>query len=262
MDLLVRCVALTWSALEIGKMVHRSSHRWARPLASLLVLFATQYGLPRAAAGQQPPPGAQTRPLLQGVVVHETTGQPIESATVTLVGTNLVTQTGKFGDFAFPDVLPGLVSIRVTSPEHPSMVQEVELKADAIAFVQFVLPSVSAVLSELLVGVPQRNANVAEPETAADLLVNKAPRFMGTNNGIVGKDDGVLNLRGVGSFSAGVQPLVFIDGVRISTGETALEALGQIPASQVLDIQVLQGPAAAFLYPMAANGVVLVRTKR
>ena len=40
-----------------------------------------------------------------------------------------------------------------------------------------------------------------------------------------------------------------------------MEALSQIPASQVLDIRVLRGPVAAFLYPLAANGVVLVTTR-
>ena len=235
---------------------------WAGPPLALSVLFAIRCVLPLVAAAQQPTPAVETRPLLQGVVVHETTGQAIQSATVTLVGTDLETRTGRFGDFAFPDVQPGLVSIRVTSPEHPSMVQEVEVKSDAIAFVQFVLPSINAILSELLVGVPHNRSAAAEPETAADLLAGKASKFMQTNNGIVGKNDGVVNLRGINTFSSGVQPQIYIDGVKVSGGETALEALIQIPASQVLEIEVLRGPAAAFLYPLAANGVVLVRTKR
>ena len=40
-----------------------------------------------------------------------------------------------------------------------------------------------------------------------------------------------------------------------------MEALRQIPASDVEDIKVLKGPAAAFLYPLAANGVVAVTTR-
>ena len=242
-------------------MSHPSIRPWAAALPALVVFLATQTTLPHAAAGQQPLPGAETRPLLQGVVVHETTGQPIESATVSLVGRNLETQTGRYGDFAFRDVQPGLVSVRVTSPEHPSVVEEVEVKGDGIVFIRFVLPSVSAILDELLVGVPRTRSGIEEPETAADLVANKVPRLLSTNNGIVGKNDGILNLRGARSFGAGVQPHVYIDGVMISEGETALEALSQIPASQVLDVQVLRGPVAAFLYPLAANGVVLVTTR-
>jgi hypothetical protein len=30
----------------------------------------------------------------------------------------------------------------------------------------------------------------------------------------------------------------------------------------VAEVQVLRGPSAAFLYPFAANGVILVSTKR
>ena len=90
-------------SLEIDTMSHPSIRPWAAALTALVVFLATQYALPHAAAGQQPPPGVETRPLLQGVVVHETTGQPIESATVSLVGRNLDTQTGRYGDFAFRD---------------------------------------------------------------------------------------------------------------------------------------------------------------
>ena len=243
-------------------MSHPSIRPWAGALAALVVLLASQHALPFATAAQQPLPGAETQPKLQGVVVHESTGQPIESATVSLVGTDIETQTGRYGGFAFPDVQVGMMSVRVTAPGHPSVTQEVTVTGDGIVFLQFRLPSVSAVLDELLVGVRRPRSIIAEAETAADLLVNKVPRFRFTNNGIVGKNDAVLNLRGARSFGAGMQPFVFIDGVMISKGETALEALSQIPASQVLDIQVLRGPVAAFLYPLAANGVVLVKTKR
>lgn len=242
-------------------MSHPSIRPRAGALPALVVFLVTQHASTLAAAGQQPLPGAETQPILQGVVVHELTGQPIESATVSLVGRNVETQTGRYGDFAFRDVRPGLVSVRVTSPEHPSVVEEVEVKGDAIVFIRFVLPSVSAVLDELLVGVPRNRLGIEAPQTAADLVANKVPRFLRTNSGIVGRNDGVVNLRGATSFSAGVQPHVYIDGVMVSEGKTALEVLSQIPASQVLDVQVLRGPVAAFLYPLAANGVVLVTTR-
>ncbi len=40
----------------------------------------------------------------------------------------------------------------------------------------------------------------------------------------------------------------------------ALEVLRQIPASDVKDIQVLRGPAAAFIQG-SANGAILIETK-
>jgi hypothetical protein len=247
--------------LEIAAMSHLSIRPWAGALPALAVFLVTQHALPLSVAAQQPPPEAETQPLLQGVVVHETTGQPVESATVSLIGTDVETQTGRFGDFAFPDVQLGAMAVRVTAPGHPSVTQDVNITGDGIVFLQFRLPSVAAVLSELLVGVPRERSIIAEPETAADLLGNKVPGFMLTNNGIVGRDDDILNLRGARSFGLDMQPHVFIDGVMVSGGETAFEALRQIPASDVLGIEVLRGPAAAFRYPLAANGVVLVTTR-
>lgn len=243
-------------------MSNLSIRPWAGALTALALLLVTQFALPLAGTTQQPVGGAEVQPLLQGVVVHESTGQPIEAATVSLVGTDIVTQTGRYGAFAFPDVEPGMRSVRVAAPGHPSVTQDVNITGEGIVFLQFRLPSVSAVLEELLVGVPRSRSVLVGAETAADLLVNEVPGFRLSNNGIIGKNDDILNLRGARSFGAGMQPLVYIDGVLISKGETALEALSQIPASQVLDLQVLRGPSASILYPLAANGVVLVKTNR
>jgi outer membrane cobalamin receptor len=68
-------------------------------------------------------------------------------------------------------------------------------------------------------------------------------------------------LRGTGSLALSLMPSIFIDGVVVSNPEEGLDVLSRIPASDVLDIEVLRGPAAAFRYPFAANGVVLVRTR-
>ena len=124
---------------------------WRAALAALGLLLVHQYTVPLGGAAQQPE--APMPALLQGVVVHESTGQALESATVSVVGTDMETQTGRYGGFAFPDVEPGLISVRVSAVGHPSVIQEVEVKGDGIVFVQFRLPSIAAVLSELLVGV-------------------------------------------------------------------------------------------------------------
>ena len=240
-------------------MPHPSIRPWAGALVALGLLLASQHALALTAAAQQPLPGAGTPPILQGVVVHESTGQPIESATVSLVGTDIETQTGTYGGFAFPDVQPGLVLVHVTAPGHPSLVQEVEVKRDGIVFVRFDLPSIAAVLSELVVGVP-RDEPKGGPLNAAHLLAIKVPDAR-VLSGVVGQTDYLFRLRApVTSFTQSLVPLVVIDGVMISPGH-AFEALSQIPASHVEDIEVLRGPTAAFRYPLAANGVVLVTTR-
>ena len=249
-------------------MSHTSIRPCAGALAILGLLLVTQQTLPLAAAAQQPLPGARTEVLLGGVVVDESTGQPVAAATVLLVGTDIEAETGTYGGFAFTDAPLGTVSVRVTAPGHPSVVQEVDVRSDRIVFLQVIVPSFAALLSELLVSVRGNESvarRVAEAAqfTAADLLALKVPSTRSIT-GDIGKNDKQIRLRGYGygSFSQDLQPLVIIDGVRVSGTETAFDVLDQISASDVEQIEVLRGPTAAFLYPFAANGVVEVTTKR
>ncbi len=83
-------------------------------------------------------------------------------------------------------------------------------------------------------------------------------------DGDVGNAHYPVRVRASGTtFEADADPLIVVDGVIISaSGGQAMEALIQIPASDVESIKVLRGPAAAVRYPMAANGVVVVTTRR
>ena len=247
-------------------MSHPSIRLWVGALAALGLFVVSQDAHALTAAAQQP--GARNLAPLQGVVVDELTFHPVEAATVSLVDTELQTQTGTYGGFAFPDTPLGLMWIRATAPGHPSVLQRVEVKGDRIVFVRFMLPSVTAVLSELLVSVPGNEstaglASQAGRLNAADLLAFKVPSTRVTD-GDPGNASYPVRLRASAStFRSGAsEALVVIDGVTISGHQgRAMEALRQIPASEVEDLKVLRGPAAAFLYPFAANGVVVVTTR-
>ena len=245
--------------LEFNAMSHAATRLWGRTLILLAILVVSHDAPPVRAAAQQLLPGAETEDLLQGIVVHQSTGEPVESATVSLVDTNIETRSGPYGGFSFPDAPLGFTLVRVTAPGHPGVVEEVEVKSDGIVFVQFILPSINAVLDELLVQVPG-DAPRASQLTAADLLAIQVPstRVLGDD---VGRTDYRIRLRGAASsFTLGQEPLVLVDGVMVSRLGRALDVLRQIPASNVVSIKVLRGPAAAVEYPMAANGVVLVTT--
>ena len=240
-------------------MSHPSIGPWTGALAALGLLLVNQYALPLGASAQQPLTGAPTPALLQGVVVHESTGQPVESARVSLVDTDIETSTGRYGGFAFPDVQLGIMSVRVTAPGHPGVTQEVEVKGDGIVFLQFRLPSVAAVLDDLLVGI-RRDRSIGNPLTAAEMLAIKIPSArVPTSN--VGQTNYAIQLRrGATSFTQSLEPLVYVDGVMVSRLGGAFDALSQIPASDVESIKILRGTVAAFLFPNAASGVVLVKT--
>ncbi|NGM60429.1 TonB-dependent receptor [Sphingobacterium sp. SGG-5] len=78
-----------------------------------------------------------------------------------------------------------------------------------------------------------------------------------------------VEIRGTGSISAGTQPLYIVDGVEISTEEgdvsdvTASNPLALLNPDDIESIEVLKDGAAASIYgAQAANGVVLITTKK
>jgi outer membrane receptor protein involved in Fe transport len=209
------------------------------------------------AAGQAP---ETTRVPLRGVVIDAVTLEAVDSATVTLVGSHEVMTTERFGRFEL-DVPTGPIALHVTAPGHSSVIVDTEVYADRPAFVRIPLPTFAVTLSELLVEASGNTDRAAVARTAAELVAQELPRA-GVNSGQVGQSDFDLNLRLATSFAGPQAPTVVVDGVVLSRGPAAFEVLDRIPAYDVADVEVLRGPAAAFLYPFAANGVILVTTRR
>jgi len=76
-----------------------------------------------------------------------------------------------------------------------------------------------------------------------------------------------IRIRGVGSISAGSDPLYVIDGVQLNTTNnssfTSSNPLAFLNPNDIENIEILKDAAAASIYgSQAANGVVLVTTKR
>lgn len=76
-----------------------------------------------------------------------------------------------------------------------------------------------------------------------------------------------IEIRGLGSISAGTQPLYIVDGVEINAEDaasniTASNPLAFLNPADIKSIEVLKDAAAASIYgAQAANGVVLITTK-
>ena len=247
--------------LQVGIRTPRLARRSMSIYAPRITGLLTSVGLLLSPLGSSPS-AAQEQVLLTGVVADEAASTPVASAKVTVVGTGLQTYSQANGTFAFPDAPLGPVLIRVEAPGFTSLVQEVVVRRGAVVFVQFILPKVHAFLDELLVvgRRGERAPALSEVRSAADLLAGQIPGVTG-NSGIVGQNRSPVLLRGVRSFSLGGEPDIYLDGVRMAGGfGEALSLLRQIPASDVRDIQILRGPAAAFLHG-SADGVIHVRTK-
>ena len=208
--------------------------------------------------GQEP--GAP-RVEIQGVVIDAATFEPVEAATVSLAGSSTSVTTAGPGTFEI-DVPVGRVTLHVTAPGRSSVVVDVLVQPDRPAFVRVPLPTFAVTLSELLVqarGVDEPRRRPAR--TAAELVAQELPRA-NVSSGQVGRSDFALNLRLATSFGGPLAPTIVVDGAVLSRGSEAFEVLDRIPAADVQEVQVLRGPSAAFLYPFAANGVILVTTRR
>jgi hypothetical protein len=228
-------------------MIHSSVRSIICPVGSIVLFLLFQV----PAYGQQ-------EARLQGIVIDEVSRQAIGSATVTLVGEDVAVDVGWRGTFAFPDAPMGLVSVRVDAPRHPSLTQEVEVSAQTITYLEFVVPEISAFLSEFLVQGSDKFEG--RSESAADLVMRQVPGARSAIDASGFETHAPVKLRGSSTLSSAGEPLIFVDGIKLEGMSRALETLSQIPASDVVEVSVLRGPTAAFLYPLASHGVILVET--
>jgi hypothetical protein len=243
--------------MTILRRYHTRSGSWL----VILAVAGLPWGFQRADAQQGLPAPPDLQSPFQGVVLEESSFQPIESARVAIVGTNLVAETDAYGSFAFPDPPMGRISVRITAPDQVSTVQEVELREGGILHVQILLPRITAVLAELLVVGGAVEASSGAPSTAADLVARQVPGLLFPASSVGDAERGI-RLRGANTFAAAADPHLFIDGVRVVGSQSIYEALTRIPAAEVDRIEVLRGPAAAFLHQYGANGVIHVYTNR
>ena len=105
-------------------------------LSSILSFFALALGAstfgPASVAAQQ-------QAVLGGVISDAVTGEIVDAAAVTLVGTGIETRTAADGIFEFPDAPLGFVTVRVEAPGYPAVVEEVEMTPGTVRIMQVIL---------------------------------------------------------------------------------------------------------------------------
>jgi TonB-linked SusC/RagA family outer membrane protein len=109
-------------------------------------------------------------------------------------------------------------------------------------------------------------SQLATPSFVDQLGGRAAGVQVGVNSGIIGATP-TINIRGINSLTSGTFPLVVIDGVPMVTGNqsgaTPTNPLGDINPSDIESYDILKDGAAAAIYgSRAANGVILITTKR
>jgi TonB-linked SusC/RagA family outer membrane protein len=240
-----------------------------------------------AAAAQQPG-------TITGRVTDATTGRPVPSAQVRVVGSNTSALTGEAGTYTLRNVPAGPATVRVLVIGYAERSQPVTVQAGESATLNFQLQASAVGLAPVVVTATgeQRRievgnaiseikaADVVERSAVSnvgDLLTARAPGVMvipGTQTGA-----GVrVRIRGTSSLSLTNNPIYIIDGIRvegatgslpnsgvasISVGGTTPGRIGDLNPEEIQSIEVVRGPSAATLYGTdAANGVIVITTKR
>ncbi|MBX6365114.1 MAG: SusC/RagA family TonB-linked outer membrane protein [Gemmatimonadetes bacterium] len=238
------------------------------------------------------PAAAQGTGTVRGTVTDAVTRRPLAGAQVSIVGTRIGALTNGSGVYVIPGVPAGSHTVRVDDIGFKTVEKPVTVTAEQAATVDFELTQSAIALDEVVVtGTPgattkrtvgnsvsqidaSRITQAAPTENVQQLLAARTPGLtLLANAGNVGTSSRI-RIRGAGSVNAGNQPVIYVDGVRISsatqTGFGVSDALVQgtspldaINPADIESIEVIKGPAAATLYGAeAANGVIQIITKR
>lgn len=241
-------------------------------------------------------PAAPATRTIRGKVLDPTSKEPITAAQVQVVGTGAVVFTEADGSFTLPDLPPGPVKLDITAPEHESHLLEVPPGQDTID-VPLALSKGEQIVIEgrapVIVKSNQANGssviddkdlNRVAAQTLDEAMTAKlsGANFQ-ANSGAPG-GGAQLRLRGISTINGQSSPLYVIDGVIISnvaipSGANAITAaaaggnasnqdnpvnrLADLNPNDIETVEVLKGASAAALYgSKAANGVVIITTKR
>jgi TonB-linked SusC/RagA family outer membrane protein len=253
------------------------SFRWLPHVAACLLLAVT-----RAA-----PAAAQATGTITGSVIAAGSEAPLASAQIAAQGTNRLTLSDVNGRFRLTGLPAGEVVLEVRRVGFRPLTQRVAVGTDAV---RLVLSETPLELNALVVtgqagAVEKRSignsiptidaANVAQAaavNTLSNLINGRAPGVVVTGGTGRAGAGTVINIRGRSTLSLTQQPLIYIDGVRVSNdvgtgprvqGGNVVSRLDDIDPEDIESIEIIKGPSAATLYGTeAANGVVQIITKK
>ena len=224
---------------------------------------------------------AQSTITVTGTVTAERDGQPIAGAYVLVNGTNIGTITdadGNFGIKAVPADAKELIVTFLGMSTASAKVQEghldIVMHEDATFLEETIVVAYGTMSKSDFTGsASQVKGDEIAKGSRESLQKGMGGKFSGvrvsSDNGDPGSS-GNVQIRGVGSISAGTSPLYVVDGMVISSsdGDFALGykstgILNTINPDDIESVTVLKDAAAASLYgSRAANGVIIITTKR
>lgn len=207
---------------------------------------------------------AQTK--VSGTVVSQDDGQPVIGATVKVVGTNNGTVTDANGHFS--------LSAKTGTILEVSCMGMTTQKVQASGNMKVVLENDNKMLDEVMVVAygTQKKSAFTGSATQVDSKAIEAHVSTNVTSALAGSAPGVqiinqsgdpvsgsptIRIRGIGSMSAGNNPLIVVDGMPFDG------SLATINPNDVESMTVLKDASAAAIYgARGANGVVLITTKK
>ena len=255
----------------------------SRRISSLLVsLIATM-----AIAMIVQPLRAQQLGSIRGRVIVEGANRPLGAATVSVVGTQIGAQTNDNGEYRLNNVPPGPRNVRVQRIGFSAVTSPVTVVAGETATLDFTVREAPVALEQVVVTATGdvRRKEVANSmatisaETIQDAPVANAQQLLAAqtpgvtvlgNSGQPGAG-GVIRLRGNNSISQSNNPIIYVDGVRIYSGDTptvpnarqVMNPFNDIRAEDIERVEVMKGASATTLYGTeASGGVIQIFTKR
>lgn len=231
---------------------------------------------------------------VSGTVTEEGTGRPLPATQVMIEGTGIGTLTDESGRFTLTNVPAGTQTLVVQRIGYNTSRSEVAVTPGQVTSVNVTLAASAVALEELVVvgyGTQQRRQVTGSVASVrgSDIADSPSPSFeaalqgrlAGVNVAEATGEPGAapqLTIRGVGSISAGNEPLYVIDGVPYSLnmeqqggisqqnplfGETRANPLANLNPNDIENVEILKDAAAASIYgSRGSNGVVLITTKR
>ncbi|MGE3615359.1 MAG: SusC/RagA family TonB-linked outer membrane protein [Gemmatimonadales bacterium] len=222
-----------------------------------------------------------------GKVTDQANGQPLAGARVQATGTNSFAITNQQGQYTIRGLTGGNVALRIVMLGYASQTRSVAVSGETT--VDWALSAVPYTLEEIVTTATgeqlKRELGNSVSRVEATQLVDAAPvtsltevltgRVAGVvaiaNDGIVGSGSRI-RIRGVSSATLATDPLVYVDGVRVSergpvlstgNGGNSPSFFNDLNPEEIESIEVVKGPSAATLYgTQAANGVIRITTKR
>ena len=212
-----------------------------------------------------PPPSARDTVIQVSGTVTDSTGQPIPGVTVLVKDRKSGTQTdgnGKFtlslpeGQslvFSYTGYVPQEVAVGNRTNLHITLATDIKLLENVVVIgygtkrKQSLTGAVSVVNADVIKSRPVTNAVAALQGQVPGLVIQRS-------SGQPGGEGFDLNVRGYSSTNGGNSPLVLIDGIAGS--------FDLLNPDDVESITVLKDASASIYGARAANGVILVTTKR